>query len=49
MVAIRNVKGLNRWLFLLRLKLTILIHFLPSLLTGALSPRRFILFLRELC
>jgi MoaA/NifB/PqqE/SkfB family radical SAM enzyme len=48
MLAIRNVQGWARWCFLLRLKATIVWHFLPTLFTGALSPRRFVLFLRRM-
>ena len=48
MVAIRNIQGLDRSLFLLRLKLAILLHFLPCLLSRTLSPRRFVLFLKRL-
>jgi radical SAM protein with 4Fe4S-binding SPASM domain len=52
MVSIRNVQGLQRQWFLLRLKLTIFLHFLPLLLRrtagSALTPKRFIQFLRRL-
>jgi MoaA/NifB/PqqE/SkfB family radical SAM enzyme len=48
MTTIRNIRGWSRCLFLLRLQTAICLHFLPCLWTGALSPRRFILFLRRL-
>lgn len=48
MPAVRNVQGLRRWLFLLRLEVTIFFHFLPMLLSGSLPPRRFYFFLKRL-
>jgi len=48
MLTIRNTQGLSRCLFLVRLKATIFVHFLPCLFQGVLSPRRFVLFLRRL-
>ena len=48
MVTIRAIQGLQRQLFLWRLKVTILFHFLPLVFHRVLSPRRFLLFLRRL-
>lgn len=48
MTTLRNLHGLSRALFLLRLKLTIFFHYLPALLRGELGPRRFGFFLRRL-
>ncbi len=48
MVTVKSIQGPGRFLFQWRMKLTILFHFLPDLLTGILSPRRYLQFLRRL-
>ncbi len=48
MKAPRSVSGLSRRAFNLELKLAALVHFLPGLVGGELSPRRFMLLLRRL-
>ncbi len=48
MKRVRACIGVGRAWFLVRLKLAIFLHYLPQLLTGRLSPWRFVQFLRRL-
>jgi MoaA/NifB/PqqE/SkfB family radical SAM enzyme len=48
MVKTTSIAGTARTLFLLRLKLSIFLHYLPALFTGRMTPRRFVVFLGRL-
>lgn len=48
MIKIGNVIGWQKTVFNLRLKLNIFFHYIPVLLRGDISLRRFILFLKRL-
>jgi MoaA/NifB/PqqE/SkfB family radical SAM enzyme len=48
MVSFRTIAGMDRFFFLLHLKITIFIHYLPTIFIGRLSPRRFVTFLSRL-
>lgn len=48
MIKVKNITGWQKKIFNLRLKMGIFIHFIPILLKGDISPRRFILFLKRL-
>lgn len=48
MIEVKNITGWQKVLFNLRLKVTILIHFIPELLKLRITPGRFALFLKRL-
>ena len=48
MVKVRSIRGFEKFIFLLRVKLGVFIHFLPDFLKGKMSLRRFIAFLKRL-
>ena len=48
MSKIKNIAGFSRKLFTLRLRIQILFHFIPKLINGKISPKRFNYFLRRL-
>lgn len=47
-MKMRNVTGIEKKLFLLHVKISVLIRFLPQLLKGDIGLRRFVMFLRRL-
>ncbi len=48
MVKIKNISGLNKYLFATKVKLWILFYYLPGIVKGKISVRRYILFLKRL-
>lgn len=48
MERIKNVAGFARSIFMLRLKITIFFHFLPSVFSGRMKPGGFLKFLKRL-
>lgn len=48
MIAVSNVTGRQKAVFNLKLKICIFFHFIPALLQGDISLKRFILFLKRL-
>lgn len=48
MIKVTNIQGVGKFVFLQRVKLGVFMHFLPEVLKGKMSFRRFIAFLRRL-
>ncbi len=48
MIGVKNIIGINKGIFNIKIRVLIFFHFLPELFKGNLSLRRFVLFLRRL-